>query len=94
MEDATCYRLAGLVADLDRHEARLQLLATTYTIDRQLGHPDAEATDLPAIHQAAELLGLDEADLDALLAEVAEAYRQDRDRRLVTAAFPELHVDA
>jgi len=90
----TFYRLAGLAVDLDRREAGLRLLATTYTIDRHLGHPDAEATDLPAIHQAAEALGLDKAELDALLAEVEEAYRQDRGRRLVAAALPELHVDA
>ncbi len=86
------YNLGVFAAALDRSEAGLRLSVICYTIDRQLGHADAEGKDLPTIRQVAAALDYDEAGLQNLLAEVEMAYRHDRGRGLVAAAFPELHV--
>jgi tetratricopeptide (TPR) repeat protein len=91
-EGVVFFNLGRTAAAVGRPEAGLGLLATTYVIDRQIDHPDAEEQDLPAIQQAAEARGLDTAELDALLAEVEASYRQDRGRGLVAAAFPELDL--
>jgi tetratricopeptide (TPR) repeat protein len=92
-EGVAFHRLGGLAFALDRPESGLGLLAATYIIDHRLGHTDAEQRDLPEIRRVAEALGLNDDDLNALLAGVSDAYQRDRGRGLVAAAFPELSIE-
>lgn len=52
-------------------------VAATYVIDRQIGHADAGAKDLPTV-KAVKRLGYDEARIAALIAEMEAAYAADR----------------
>lgn len=81
--------LGQLAAALGEPEAGLRLLAACYVVDKQIDHPDAEEKDLPTVRSAAEELGYEESRFQAMLAEVEAAYREDRGRGLVAAAFLE-----
>ncbi len=89
-EGVCFYRLARFALTLQRPKASLHLLGVCYTIDRRLGHPDAEAQNLPAITALAAQLDIDEPQLRELLAEVERAYLTDRGQGIITTAFPEL----
>ncbi len=89
VEGVIFLRLGQLAAVLGEPEAGVRLLAACYVVDKQIGHPDAEAEVLPIARSAAEELGYDESRLQVMLAEIEAAYREDRGWGLVVAAFPE-----
>ncbi len=87
-EAATFFQLGSLAATSGRPAEGVRLVALCYVIDRSIGHGDAES-DLRALSEMASQLGRNQDQLDALLGEVAEEYRQDRGRGWLEAAFPE-----
>ncbi len=92
-EGESFVNLSRMAAVLGSPENGLRLLATTLVIDRQLGIAYVEEEGMPLFRKLAEALDLDEAQLNVMLAEVGETYCQDRGRRLVAAAFPELGIE-
>ena len=69
-----------------RHAAQLQ--AVCWLIDDSIEHGDAES-DFLALSGLCSNLGYDQARFDAMLAEVAAAYREDGGRGLIERSFAE-----
>ncbi len=66
-EGVTLWNLGKMAEVFERPREGLRLLIACYVVDAQLGHPAAEAQDLPAVREAAAALGYDEAGLAALI---------------------------
>lgn len=69
------------------------LIAAACVVERRIDHPEAQV-GLEVFREIAQALGHGAVQVDALLTEVDEVYRQDRGRGLVAATFPELNIES
>jgi len=81
-EAATFYQLGMLAWQQRKAAAGMRLVALCYLIDREIGHGDAES-DFRQLAGLAEALNYTQDQLDAMLQEVAMAYKRDRGAELV-----------
>ena len=86
-EAATFYQLGFLAGKMGRSGEGLRLVALCCLIDKSIGHGDTES-DFKALSGMASGLGYGEYKLEKVIAEAAEAYKTDRGRSLLDAAFP------
>jgi tetratricopeptide (TPR) repeat protein len=85
-EAMTFAGLGILAALFGRAEAGLRLVALSAALLQALGHADLKRVE-PWVNRLASQLDYTQEQFDALLAQVREAYRADRGRGLVAAAF-------
>ena len=85
-EAATFFQLGMLADRLGRTEAGARLVALCWLIHSGVGHGRAES-DWRALAGLCGKVGLDESQLNKLLAAVAEAYKTDRGSSLIERAF-------
>lgn len=94
-ESQSLLRLGCLTGMQGRPDAGLKLLALSTLLDERVrsGRPDAEEGTLSIMLAQANALSYDRAQFDALFEEMLVAYRTDRGRSLVAAAFPKDEVE-
>jgi len=85
-EAATFSQLGLLAWRQERASQALSLIALGYLIFSNIGHSDARKS-FEYLHTIASELSFSQEQFDALQMEVAEAYRKDRGRSLIDAAF-------
>jgi len=85
-EAATFSQLGLLAWRQERASQALRLIALGYLIFSNIGHSDARKS-FEYLHTIASELSFSQEQFDALQMEVAEAYRKDRGRSLIDAAF-------
>jgi len=91
-EGVSFFQLGRLAMQMGHQVEGARLLAVCFLIDQEIGHADTEqdSRNLTAI---TDRLGYSQDQLEAMLREVAEAYRADRGRSLVQAAFAATEAD-
>ena len=92
-EAATFFQLGAVADRLGRTAAGSRLVALCCMIDKAIGHRDSDS-DLRAVASFCTKAGLDESQVEKLLAEVAEAYKRDRGISLIERAFSGAADDA
>jgi len=88
----TFFQLGSIVLMLGRAHLAVRLLAVCWLIDRTIGNVHAErvSRNLSALCSS---LGYDQAQFDAVMAEVSAAYALDQGRGLIERAFAEAEPD-
>jgi tetratricopeptide (TPR) repeat protein len=84
-EAATFYQLGFLAAEQGHLAEGVRLVALCFLIDQSIGHGDTES-DLRTVTGMATQLNYTQEQFQAMMQEVAEAYRQDRGGGLVRGA--------
>ncbi len=85
-EAATFYQLGIMAYQSGRAVEGMRLVAMCFLIDQSIGHGDTES-DFKMLSQMAAQLSYTQEQFDAMLGEVIEAYKADRGRGLIDAAF-------
>jgi tetratricopeptide (TPR) repeat protein len=86
-EAVTWAQLGFLAIQTDQAPRGVRLVALCYLIDQAIGHGDTNRA-FRHLSAACHQLGYDQDQLDAMLAEAANAYQSDRGRTLLAQAFP------
>jgi tetratricopeptide (TPR) repeat protein len=89
-EAATFAQLGILAAQLGRSEAGLRLVTLSAMLLQSLGHADLKRVE-PWVNGLASQLNYTQGQFQAMLRQVAEAYRKDGGRGLVEAAFGDVN---
>jgi tetratricopeptide (TPR) repeat protein len=87
-EAGTFYQLGMLATQTGQAAAGARLVALCFLLRQAIGHGKAQNDLKNLLHLSAQL-GYDEPQVQALLQEVAESYRQDHGRALLRQAFPD-----
>ncbi len=85
-EAATFHQLGFLAREQGRLKEGLRLVALSCVIDASIGHAETES-DINALSGMASELKYTQVQIEAMLKEVAEAYKRDRGLSLIQAAF-------